>query len=258
MAKKNATWKNWGDHPIIVGIMIVTSIVAALGTIVGIAVTKPKSESDGTTPISILETRNYFPYFIGSTWTYNISHVTDSSSAIIEKYSETVILIETGLGDKAQIIGLKTIGDIPINNCPYLDIENTLKNIWLVIDNSRIFQVCSREEAITIATSIVHNIELADTLFPIFLVPMKIGQLWKAFPGIAPRNDTSYQWLVEAIVDVSVPEGQYEDCFRLLLYTNPDSTIKWVCKGVGLVAWEYHHHGSINDYRVELSEYKSK
>jgi hypothetical protein len=39
---------------------------------------------------------------------------------------------------------------------------------------------------------------------------------------------------------------------RLALITRPDETIRWVCPGVGIVVWEYHHHGPVSDYRVEL------
>lgn len=86
-------------------------------------------------------------------------------------------------------------------------------------------------------------------------MPFEIGDSWKAFPDIPVDNDPSCQWYVETQSDVVVPAGAFKDCYRITLYTNPDTTIKWVCKGVGLVAWEYHHNGAVVDYRAELSSY---
>jgi hypothetical protein len=84
-----------------------------------------------------------------------------------------------------------------------------------------------------------------------------VGAVWGADPAFPAREDTFYQWHVEARTDVDVPAGRFKDCFALAYRTNPDHLMRWVCPGVGLVAWEYDHHGTVEQYRAELKEWSA-
>ena len=206
-----------------------------------------------------------FPMFIGSTWSYSFGKVTQATdeqgSRILQSigsYTETVVTIETGLSDKAKIIGVEITGENFMNHCAGDDFMSGDLDTWYVLDDSRLFQLCSRDEASTVATEMVHGqTQATSSVLPEYVAPFEVGKLWPAFPDIPPREDTCYQWHVESKVDVSVPAGEFKDCYRLLLYTMPDTTIRWVCPGVGLVAAEYHHHGSIEEYRAELKSFQS-
>ena len=206
-----------------------------------------------------------FPMFIGSTWSYNFGKVTQATDEegsrilqFIGSYTETVVAIETGLSDKAKIIGVEITGESFMNHCAGDDFISGDLDTWYVLDDSRLFQLCSRDEASAVATEMVRGqTQATPSVLPEYVAPFEVGKLWPAFPDTAPREDTCYQWHVESKVDVRVPAGEFKDCYRLLLCTLPDTVIRWVCPGVGLVAVEYHHHGSIEEYRAELESFQS-
>lgn len=224
----------------------------------------PEPTSAQAAPANLMD---FFPMHIGSQWTYQYSQFTEPTSANegganpqLGQFTQTVAVVDTGLSDRIMVVGLKTTGEnflnfcIPDGNQPYSgDLET-----WLVIDSSSLYQVCSRQEAYAIATARLSDPDdfaLSSGALPMFQSPLEVGRLWPAFPGLPPREDTDYQWLVESQVDVDLPAGEFKNCYRILLNTLPDTLVRWVCPGTGLVAEQYHHHGAINDYRYELQAY---
>lgn len=88
--------------------------------------------------------------------------------------------------------------------------------------------------------------------------PMTVGQTW-GDPELISVEGAAYRWLVEAREDVPMPASAgnaWLDCFRLVFRTNPDVTTQWYCPGVGLVRYQYHHHGSLHDEVWELLRYE--
>jgi hypothetical protein len=241
---------------------IIAGIIAiiTLTIISSILFVSQQNKKEESIILNKLEIETIFPFFIGSKWIYNYGNTTSESiaeaaqtTALVSEYSEEVVNIQTGLSDKVKIIEAKINGEYFLNPCA--NNTSSYSSIWYVIDNNHLFQTCSQYDANKLATTIVHKEQIDPRILPIYLAPMKLGLLWNAFPDIAPRSDTPYQWYIEALVDIEVPAGKYKDCYRLLLFTNPDTTIKWICNGIGLVAWEYNHHGSIINYRAELKEF---
>lgn len=85
----------------------------------------------------------------------------------------------------------------------------------------------------------------------IFRWPLEVGQEWDAFGEPIEASKGWYVWRVTEREDVVTPARNFTDCFRLELWTNPDHTLVWFCQGVGIVAREYHHHGTVdNQYWV--------
>ncbi len=165
----------------------------------------------------------------------------------------------SGLSDRARIVGIKVQPFPPLARCPEPAPIEGDADFWYVADKTRLFLACSRDEANDIATRLVHTSDgqVPIDRLPLYVLPFRVGNVWPAFPGQpVSKEDPAYQWHVEAQLEVRVPAGTFTDRFRILLYTNPDETIRWVCPSVGLVAEEYHHHGAIADYRAELALYR--
>ena len=227
----------------------------------------PLPESVQADPANLMD---FFPMHIGAQWTYQYSQFTEPASASeddanprLGQFTQTVAVLDTGLSDRIKVVGLKVSGENFLNFCiqegnqPYSgDLET-----WLVIDSSSLYRACSRQEAYAIARerlSAPDKFALSSGALPMFQAPFEVGKVWPAFPDLPPRDDTAYQWLVESQVDVTLPAGEFKDCYRILLRTMPDTTVRWVCPGVGLVAEEYHHNGAINDYSYELQAYTTR
>ncbi|HAZ10308.1 MAG TPA: hypothetical protein DCY56_04305 [Candidatus Omnitrophica bacterium] len=81
--------------------------------------------------------------------------------------------------------------------------------------------------------------------------PLKVGLKWDEESDFK-RNDNMYCWYVEKIEDVTVPAGTFKDCFKIVYDTCPDTTAEWYYPGVGIIKYEYCHHGTITNETREL------
>lgn len=207
-----------------------------------------------------------FPFYVGGTWVYNfgiLSEAIDTGSPrigqVIGSYTERVVIIETGFANSIRIIGVEQTGENFLSTCSSQALVSGDLTLWYVADSHRLYTECSRADAFATAMNLRLEGDRGTTPIsemPEYVVPFEVGNLWPAFPDPSPRDDTAYQWHVEALVEVNVPADRFVDCYRIVLFTLPDSSVRWVCPGVGLVAQEYHHHGSVVDYRAELTSYE--
>ena len=83
--------------------------------------------------------------------------------------------------------------------------------------------------------------------------PLKVGMEWDSECDFK-RNDHMYCQYVEKVEDVTVPAGTFRNCFKIAHKTIPDEEIEWYYPGVGIVKYEYHHHGTITDEIYELKQ----
>lgn len=205
-----------------------------------------------------------FPTFLGSKWKYQTSQTTETKAtngelnrvSVQGEYSQTVTFIFTGLSDQVKIVEFKMEGENYQTECTSSSLISGDSFLWYVIDKDSLYIACSKEAANKIAAQIVHKENITDLPLPEYIAPMKLGTKWPEFSRDDTNNfDTSYVWYVESIVPVTLPAGKYNDCYRILLNTNPDTAIKYICPNVGLVSYFYSHNGSVNDYSVELIKY---
>lgn len=80
--------------------------------------------------------------------------------------------------------------------------------------------------------------------------PLKVGMEWDKTDF--ERTDHMYCKYVEKIEDVTVPAGTFKNCFKIVYKTCPDDEIEWYYPGVGVVKYEYRHHGTVTNKVVEL------
>jgi proline iminopeptidase len=217
-------------------------------------------------PATINTVYQVFPYFVGQERTYNYRRemaLPSVDGQVIETatdtgtFTESTAFIETGNNDRVRVVGLEQTGENPASYCAVDPAPNAF-DIWIVADATRLYRVCSREEAYAIAGDILNEDEQGPTertLAPTFEIPLEVGHIWRWDP-YRPVDEQymDYQWYVHDKVDVSVPAGNFTGCYRIVLSTLPDTTIKSVCPGLGLVAEEYQHGGSTHEYRIELSK----
>jgi hypothetical protein len=207
---------------------------------------------------------DYFPVFIGSRWTYNVSTLSEAEESAIETigtYTETIVTIETGPSDQFQVMGIKLDGENPFRYCEKEPGSPAISpDAYYAMNQEQLYIVCTRSEAFqainqTLAASGGTLPAVGEK--PDFVFPFEVGKMWPAFPeDMSPPDDPFYKWYVEDMVDVTTPAGHFSDCYRLVLFTLPDTSFRWVCPGVGLVAAEYFHHGTVMEIRAELASYQ--
>ena len=85
--------------------------------------------------------------------------------------------------------------------------------------------------------------------------PLKVGLQWDCNrEGKRSKDDHSYCFYVESQEDVVVPAGVFENCFKIVYSTAPETTKEWYCPGIGVVKSEYIHHGTLTNEIVVLKK----
>jgi hypothetical protein len=214
----------------------------------------------------------YFPLFVGSTRTYTVGNSTpqvgggDGLVEFISNYTEKVIMVESSPYDAIHIYKAEQTGEIYDLDCTGWSTIQGPKNKWYITYDTNLYVACDEAEKNRVVDSLYSQYFLktsvsnpALTLSRI-VFPLAKDSKWdwiSGTPTLLEHSDNMYVWWVEAKVNLTTPAGQFDDCYKISLYTYSDSSFKYLCKGVGIVALEYHHHGSPVNYRVELSSYSS-
>lgn len=204
----------------------------------------------------------FFPFHIGSQRTYVYGTLDQQGSGkasaintVVGRYTETVATVNSVFGSSVRIVGVKHTGESPDFLPCTRRVSNGEPDTWYIVDTTRIFLQCSRDQAAKLASQLESMPPGAQSEDLEYLMPLKVGAAWGGDPTDQRREDMMYEWYVEARVDVSVPAGAFKDCYRLIYMTLPDHQIRWVCPGVGLAAFEYSHHGTEIEYRSELESF---
>lgn len=96
-----------------------------------------------------------------------------------------------------------------------------------------------------------------DNLF--FRWPLKKGMKF-GDPEQLKREDNEYCWFVneqstKELRDIQGLTPRRAEVSVLRFVTNPDDTTMEVASGIGVLSYEYHHHGSTADTNVRLVEF---
>jgi hypothetical protein len=92
-----------------------------------------------------------------------------------------------------------------------------------------------------------------------FLLPLAQGKKF-CDEESAKRDDDMYCWVVDAPAQVSLNDikglpAKSATAFTLRFQTNPDDSEIELVPGVGIIRYEYHHHGTVADTELQLVEF---
>ena len=98
----------------------------------------------------------------------------------------------------------------------------------------------------------------ACTEYRLFLFSgMRKGDTWAFDPYDAPRTDGWYQWHVEKETIAKTAGGAPVIQYTLAYRTNPDHTITDFAPGIGLVRYQYVHHGTVAECDLRLVNFSA-
>jgi hypothetical protein len=205
---------------------------------------------------STAEISGYFPFQIGSRWTYKVVSETADGRGTQKargRFSDTVIAIDSAFGPAVQLVEIEENGIAPDYAFCH-DAPRPLK-WWYVVNNQKVFSRCTQQEAEELGSSLKASpqTDIVDGLE--YLLPFHVGALWGADPEDQDRTDVMYQWSIDDKTDVKVQAGKFKGCYDILFRTMPDHEERWICPGVGLTSLEYEHHGTVHHYLIELQSY---
>ncbi|HTX90023.1 MAG TPA: hypothetical protein VMC09_02305 [Anaerolineales bacterium] len=209
----------------------------------------------------------YFPLAAGDTWTYSFTSDVESPEGSGNLATRTGTFSEQVIGAGASpykalhIYQAELTGEVLDEECTGGTVVPGPLRIWYILDETRLFIACTDGgkdgivKALYDERFVYHPTPAGVLEIPELIFPLAEGAGWAAFPGIAPDSYHSYGWYVDQKLELNTSAGDFKDCYRVVLDTNPDTSIRYFCNGVGFVAFEYHHHGSALDFRVDLTSY---
>ena len=207
----------------------------------------------------------------GDAWTYTATvrwtplNSRRARSAEVTWKSEVVNTVDRADVHAALLKGF--VGDLA-----YWDPDSSQQRDWLVVrwaeryymlhdrDATETFRELDKLPAGAAISPQLQNV-LEENIF--FAMPLKVGGKYCA-PSQPPRNDTGYCWYVEysrlpALKLVGVAAKRYRE-FGIAYRTLPEHEVLGLVPGVGIVSYQFAHHGTIAtaDARLVRVEHAAK
>jgi hypothetical protein len=205
-----------------------------------------------------------FPWYVGNTWEYSFGTRTNASQDQPEtnetgKYTAKVVNVETLYGGEGRVFYMEVSPPASnyagfIFNAPCGSQDDSKITFIILTDGKSIYEECDRMKLVDLANRLFSDPENPPA-GAVYMLPLVEGAYWPYYSDVQSQDITFWNWYVEPAQDISVPAGTFKNCYKISFRTNPDITTHFVCPGVGLVASEYHHFGSIVDFRAELTAY---
>jgi len=93
----------------------------------------------------------------------------------------------------------------------------------------------------------------------LFRWPLKLGMKF-GDPESLRRDDAQYCWVVatqetKKFVEIKGLPARSAEVFLLEYITNPDDTQMEISPGIGILSYQYHHHGTVAETSITLVEF---
>ena len=104
--------------------------------------------------------------------------------------------------------------------------------------------------------------DLVDPDDMLLQLPLTKGKKFSCDSDTVARDDNMYCWVVNSVDRISLLkvkglEPRHYQVYEISFRTNPDDTELQFLPGVGLISYQYHHHGSVADTDLKLVAFHS-
>lgn len=220
---------------------------------------------------TLSKTIDYFGFYIGNSWTFNIAQELHSEDKEFNteygnnSFKQIIKHVDYNYKKDSGIVTIEQKGINPFERCDETDIfENTqeLKNksimFWYIFSKGILFKACSRDEAQEIYfddnrdTNFSENIE--------YSTPFYIDKEWGLqYHGDDASEHKKLRWHVSNIIEeITLPSGTYKDCAEITWNDNTGYIQRYVCEDVGLISEKYYHRGTINNTTIQLVDFRTE
>jgi hypothetical protein len=208
------------------------------------------------------EASEWFPMSVGTSWTYRGlvrwgQHIEKPSEAKVEWKMEIRRLIQHGEYTAAVVSGFP--GDLDWSDGKASPTDSLLirfgQEKFYLISHDYIARSISRLEN---PDDRLKDFLSEDDLF--LQLPLTQGAKF-CDPENMAREDGNYCSVVESVESVNLnkvigaPKGA-QTSYRIRYVTNPDDIGFDFVPGVGIISYEYHHHGTVAATELSLAEFR--
>ncbi|HUN63716.1 MAG TPA: hypothetical protein VMU53_17085 [Candidatus Sulfotelmatobacter sp.] len=208
------------------------------------------------------EAETFFPFHVGTYWIYkgtvgwqDSENDKETSGDVTWKMTVVKVIRKQGVVG-AVVTGYPADLDFSAGTTepkPWLILENENHQIYLE-------NLGPDYDLAKLSSSDEHGFDkfmVEDNLF--FQWPLKQGAKF-CDEEAKKREDDMYCWVVEQTGKkklegvAGAPSGE-QNVFRLQFRTLPDDNTIELAPGIGLLGYEYHHHGTVADTSLQLVEF---
>jgi hypothetical protein len=184
--------------------------------------------SPSSTPVPLSLILADFPLALGTTWVYSAEISYQDPNDYMKLLTWTGTITDKVVDKKVESDG-KMIFTVQEDLEP-----KPPKDVWR---QSRTFEY------------IIVGDGVFEGAMKVYQYPLKDNLTWRAFA------DFEYDMNAYYVGEVITPYGKLDNCYSLLIATNPDTSIEIFCAGVGFVEHSYRHHGTPQDEKFVLSSF---
>ncbi len=193
------------------------------------------------------------PLDVGTSWKYTVTRHDGYNSDDYMTASSTITdtVIRMDLDQDYWVATIQSVqsveklvkihGTYPVNNILQ---PASIKNYWLIVDGNRVL----RKEK---------NLNLSDLQTQVqveFIFPLNVGSKW----SMENAKNTPLNREVIKQGAITVPAGQFSNCFYLEGVIGGATFDDWFCPGIGIVWSKVEHQGTPSSYIKELLVYSGK
>jgi len=202
-------------------------VPASLSTVTPTLAPSPAAPSSPS-PVSLSQILVDFPLAVGATWEYSAEITYEDPNAPAKLLTWTGLVVDRVLEKRTEADGriVFTVQE-DMNPVPP-------EGVWR---KPGTFEYTVSGDGVYKKTMKVYQYPLQDMLS------------WPAF------GDPGYEVTVQVLGEVYTPYGTFDSCYRLILATNPDTTVDTFCAGMGFVEHSYSHHGTPQEEKFVLTAF---
>lgn len=194
-----------------------------------------------------------FPLHVGTSWQYAVTRF-DGFNAIdtitaSSTITDTVLQFELNQGYWIATIQSEQSVESLVEthgNYPTQDVlqGESKKTYWLIVEGQRIWK---QETSLNLGD--LQNSGQVELVFP-----LAVGQKW----SMGNIKDSPPYKEVKQKDTMTVPAGQFFNCFSLESTIGGTTFQEWFCPGIGFVWRNSEHHGTPSKFTRELNRYSVK
>lgn len=186
-----------------------------------------------------------FPLLPGAVWSYRTEDAADSGDNGVDVRRGTLLL---------RVLSVHRHGELTVAAVQKVERLNGVAEesiSWRVVDGDRLYALEEPNDlrfVLDTGASALRGAD-ADLVFPI-----GVGQRW-GDPRQLARTDGLYIRQVRGEEELNLPAGKLK-AWPIVYATLPEQSTTWFAPGIGVVRYEYTHHGSLSRESHDLIEFR--
>lgn len=190
------------------------------------------------------EVRRVLPLAVGNRWTYEVVKERQSPEGGLEVSSSDVTV---------RIVSTREIRGLRAFAFEMAAADGRRRGFSYVLDGAKVYDLDEAGVA-SVQRDGAQALDRMRMQALKYVFPLTPGSRW-GDPEMVKRQDGKFSRFVAARGDVETPAGSFKGCTAIRFVADDGEELEWLCRGVGMVRYEFVERGLQNEV-WELKEYR--